>query len=269
MPYLDVNGDPFHYELDDFADPWKPHGAVLFHHGAAGTLDRWRAWVPAMSRWRRVVRFDMRGYGGTPPPPGPKFSLPQLAADVAGVMDGLEIDKVHFVGASAGGIVGLRFAHDFPQRLSSLTLVTSTPKLSQTRMNAEVWQRVLKEQGIRAWLMSDAEKRFGPNVDPGLLDWYAEGGTKTTPEVVIALQDCLFGEDLTPLLPQIQAPTLVLAVRDDDITPMEVQRLMARRIPDARLKTFSGMGHQIEVEAPDLLARHVLRFMDRVDGAQS
>ncbi len=59
------------------------------------------------------------------------FSLPELAADIAAVLDGLEIEKVHLVGASAGGMVSLRFARDFPQRLHSLSLVASTLKLSE------------------------------------------------------------------------------------------------------------------------------------------
>ena len=111
-------------------------------------------------------------------------------------------------------------------------------------------------------MLSDAEKRFGPNADPGLVEWYAQEGERTTPEAVMALQDCLMAEDLTPLLPMIPAPTLILAARGDDITPMEVQRLMARKIPNATLKAFSGVGHNIEVEMPDLLSRHVLRFID-------
>ena len=264
MPFIDIGGHPFHYEIDDYADPWKPHGTILLHHAAAGTLIRWRAWVPTLARRYRVIRFDMRGYGDTPDPTDLRFSLQGLASDVASLMDALEVPKVHFVGASAGGVIGLRFAHDFPHRLHSLTLVSATPQLARTRIDAAVWRRVLKEQGVKAWLLSDAQKRFGPNADPGLVEWYAQEGKRTTVEAVMALQQCLMAEDLTPMLPEIQAPTLILAARGDDITPMEVQRLMARQIPNATLKAFSGVGHNIEVELPDLMSRHVLRFIDRV-----
>ena len=101
MPYLRLNGLRFHYHLDDYTEPWQAKSVVLLHHAAAGNLHRWRAWVGI-------------------------FSLPGLAADIAAVLDGLEIEKVHLVGASAGGIVSLRFAHDFPQRLHSLSLETRT-----------------------------------------------------------------------------------------------------------------------------------------------
>jgi 3-oxoadipate enol-lactonase len=240
----------------------------LLHHAAAGNLHRWRAWVPTLARHYRVLRFDIRGHGRTPPPPGGQFSLPVLAADIAAVMDALEIYKAHLVGASAGGIISLRFAHDFPRRLHSLTLVAATPKLSRTGtgINTGVWRRTLEESGTKAWLLSDAQKRFGPWADPGLVEWYAAEGEKTPADVVLALQGCLLGEDLTPLLPQIRVPTLILAPTQDDITPLDVQQLMARQIPGAALQTFHGVGHNMKVEIPDLLAGEVLRFIGQAAG---
>ena len=114
MPILDLNGDRFHYHVDDFSDPWRPTEPVLLHHAAGGNLNRWRGWVPTLARHAPVVRFDMRGHAGTPPPADMRFVLTELGADIARVMDGLDIDKVHLVGASAGGIVSLRFATTSP-----------------------------------------------------------------------------------------------------------------------------------------------------------
>ena len=264
MPHLDVKGHRFHYEIDDYTDTWRHQSTVLLLHAAAGNVNRWRAWVPTLSRYHRVLRFDARGHGDTPAPSELRFSLPALAADIAGVMDSLEIDKVHLVGASGGGIVSLRFAHDFPDRLHSLTLVASTPRLAQTRLDTSAWGNVLESKGTKAWLLSDAGKRFGPNAEPGLVEWYAEEGGRTPAEVVIALQRCLMAEDLTPLLTYIQAPTLILAARNDKITPMEIQRLMARLIPNATLRTFAGVGHNMKHEIPERLARNVLRFIRQV-----
>ncbi len=267
MPYLQLNGTRFHYHWDDYTEPWQAKSVVLLHHAAAGNLHRWRAWVPALARHHRVLRFDMRGHAGTPPPPAGAFSLPGLAADIAAVLDRLEIEQVHLVGASAGGIVSLRFAHDFPQRLHSLSLVASTPKLAQMgpSIEAGVWKRILEEEGTKAWLLSDAQKRFGPNTEPGLVEWYADEGGKTQAEVVLALQACLLQEDLTPLLPHIPAPTLILAAAQDEITPPEVQRLMAQRMPKARLRSFEGVGHNMKVEIPDLLAGSVRDFIGEIE----
>ena len=267
MPYLDVNGSRFHFHVDDYTDPWRAPEHILLHHSAAGNLHRWRAWVPTLARHSRVIRFDMRGHGKTPPPPGGQFSLQQLSGDIASVMDCLEIRKAHLVGASAGGIVCLRFAHDFPDRLHSLTLVASTPRLAQmgASVDAGVWRRTLEESGTKAWLLSDAQKRFGPHANPGLVEWYAAEGAKTPADVVLALQDCLLREDLTPLLPEITAPTLILASSQDEITPLEIQRLMARQMPKATLQTFDAVGHNMKVEIPDLLAVRVQGFVEQVE----
>ena len=267
MPHLQLNGTRFHYHLDNFTEPWQSKSVVLLHHSAAGNLHRWRAWVPTLARHHRVLSFDMRGHAGTQPPPSEAFSLPGLAADIAAVLDSLEIERVHLVGASAGGIVSLRFAHDFPQRLHSLCLVASTPKLAQmgASIDAGVWRRTLEEEGTKAWLLSDAQKRFGPNTEQGLVEWYADEGGKTQAEVVLALQACLLQEDLTPLLPQIATPTLILAAAQDEITPPEVQHLMAQQMLNARLQTFENVGHNMKVEIPDVLAGSVRDFIGEIE----
>ena len=269
MPYLQLNGTRFHYHLDDYTEPWKSKSVVLLHHSAGGNLHRWRSWVPTLARHHRVLRFDMRGHAGTQPPPEGPFSLPGLAADITAVLDGLEIEKVHVVGASAGGIVSLRFAHDFPQRLHSLSLVASTPKLAQmgAGIDAGVWRRTLEEQGTKAWLLSDSQKRFGPQSESGLIEWYATEGGKTQANVVLSLQGCLLQEDLTPLLSHIATPTLILASGQDKITPLEVQHLMAQQMPKARLQIFEDVGHNMKVEVPDLLAGTVRDFIGEIESA--
>lgn len=269
MPVLEVKGGRFHYHVDDFSDPWRPSAPVLLHHAAGGNLRRWRAWVPTLARRRPVVRFDMRGHAGTPPPADLQFSLPELAADIARVLDGLGIEKAHLAGASAGGIVSLRFARDFPERLHSLTLVASTPRLARmgAGVDAGAWRRILEEEGTRAWLLADADKRFGPETGRHVVEWYADEGARTPAPVVLALQRCLLAQDLTPLLPEIAVPTLILAASQDDITPLNVQEMMAQRMPNAVLEVYEGVGHNMKVEIPDTLAARTLDFIEKAAGS--
>ena len=268
MPVLDLESGQFHYHVDDFSDPWLRREPVLLHHAAGGNLHRWRAWVPALARHRPVIRFDMQGHAGTPPPEGMEYRLPELARDISRVMDGLAVDRVHLVGASAGGIVSLQFAHDFPDRLHSLTLVASTPRLARmgANMDASAWRRILEEEGSRAWLLADSDKRFGPETDQEVIEWYADEGAKTSAAAILGLQRCLLAQDLTPLLPDIAAPTLILAAANDEITPLEMQRLMVERMPDATLQVLEGVGHNMKVEIPDELARRTNEFIESVSG---
>ena len=82
---------------------------------------------------------------------------------------------------------------------------------------------------------------------------------------MLALQGCLLAADLTPLLPDIAVPTLILGASRDDITPPEIQRLMAERIPNAQLELIHGVGHNMKVEIPDALAARTLEFVRSVD----
>ena len=95
-----------------------------------------------------------------------------------------------------------------------------------------------------------------------MIEWYADEGARTPAPAVLALQGCLLAEDLTALLPDIDVPTLILAASQDDITPLEVQRLMAGRIPRATLEVFDGVGHNMKVEIPDALAARTLEFIE-------
>ena len=266
MPILDLNGDEFHCHLDDFSDPWRQDAPILLHHAAGGNLHRWRPWVPTLARHRPVARFDMRGHAGTRKSLGDPFELADLAGDIARVLDALESDRAHLVGASAGGIVSLRFAHDHPDRLLSLTLVASTPRLAQmgANMDAAPWRGILEQQGTRAWLLADTDKRFGTDTPDEIVQWYADEGSKTAAWEVLALQGCLLAADLTPLLPAIAVPTLILGASQDDITPPEIQRLMVEQMPSAQLELFDGVGHNMKVEIPDALAARTLRFVQEV-----
>ena len=75
----------------------------------------------------------------------------------------------------------------------------------------------------------------------------------------------VLAEDLTPLLPEIKCPTLLLASSQDNITPMEMQRLMLERMPRATLDVFDNVGHNLKVEIPERLARRTLEFIDGVE----
>ena len=158
---------------------------------------------PGFPRWLAVIPPSGSTCADTvAPPPAPirPFVITELAADIACVMDALDIEKTHLVGASAGGIVSLQFAHDFPGRLHSLTLVASTPRLAQmgADMDASGWGDTLRREGTRAWLLSDTDKRFGPDTPREVIDWYADEGAKTEASEVLALQACLLAADLAP-----------------------------------------------------------------------
>lgn len=264
MPRITAAGAEFHYLVDDFTDPWTQPEVVLLHHAAGGSSRHWWGWVPHLARRYRVLRLDCRGHGESPAPPADyQWDIRRLAQDVHDALAALGVRRVHYAGASAGGIVGLQFAHDFPEQVASLTLVAATPRLGQTRVDFGKWVEAIRQRGVRAWAMTDLEKRFNLDRAPrGLLDWFVDEVAKTPQSVVSTFVPYMSTTDLGDLLPSISAPTLILAAGTDDITPMEVQYEMRDRMPNARLVALEGMAHNVAVQEPDLCAQEMLRFLE-------
>src|SRR5690349_16581736 len=113
------------YEVIDHTAPWRktPPDTVLLHHGYARNMLFWQPLVPLLAGEYRVVRFDARGCGETTKtPPGDAYVLSRFVDDAMGLMDALGIERVHWVGESSGGIIGMLAALMHPERLHTLTL---------------------------------------------------------------------------------------------------------------------------------------------------
>src|SRR4051794_37300199 len=100
-----------------------PEGArVLLLSNSLGTgLDMWEDQMPALEQHFRVLRYDQRGHGRSPAPPGP-YSIEELAADALALLDRSDLERVDFCGASMGGMTGMWLAINAPDRIDRLAL---------------------------------------------------------------------------------------------------------------------------------------------------
>src|SRR5882762_9551804 len=121
MPIARVADDlEMHYVVDDFSDPWRDPETVLMLHGSSESGAMWFGWVPHLARDFRVVRPDMRGFGAsTPMPRDYPWTLDVVIDDFIRLMDMLEINRFHLVGAKIGGTIARAFAARRPGRLTS------------------------------------------------------------------------------------------------------------------------------------------------------
>ena len=269
MPAVPAGPDvKLHYYEDDFTDPWRSAPAMLLQHGFSRNGGFWYNWVPLLAREFRVLRPDMRGMGRSAMDES-KYqpSLDTFADDVRRVLDQAGIEKVVFVGESFGGIIGLKCAHAYPDRIRALVLCNTPCRLPHADLRKRFaaggdWDATMR-RGIGAWSTSTIGMRLDTRVAPqGLVDWYVAEMDRTPPTIGLKLQAYLDTLDFRPRLKEVATPTLLLVGEESPTSTLEQQRFMAEQLPSCRLEVYPGFGHGINVIHPEWCAQRVREFLE-------
>lgn len=275
MPYVDRIGEPrLHYALDDFTDPWKNAPFLVLQHGNGRSSRFWYSWIPYLSRFYRIIRPDARGLGESPMSfdLSAGIAVEALVGDLTAILDHAGAESAHFCGESMGGILGLAFAATHPERVRTLTLV-STPvyisdKMKETySMGHKSRVDAMKEMGRDAWLKAtNRSTRFPPESDPGLLDWYEAEFARSSPEVQLAYATLVNGANASAFLPQVSAPVLGLYPTQGPITSAEQEAMLLEKLRDFRIVHLPTRYHMVHHVAPATCATHLLHFIAQHDG---
>jgi pimeloyl-ACP methyl ester carboxylesterase len=297
MPQVKANGLSF--EVESFGSDRDP--AILLIMGYSAQLTRWPADMceGLASRGYRVIRFDNRDVGlsekldglgkfnameafakaaSGQPIPHP-YLLKDMAADAAGILDALKIDKAHVVGASMGGMIAQTMALNNANKMLSLISIMSTtgrpglppgtPEamavLTTPPANLErdtriahatkVWRTIGSEAPYAA---TDAELRQMAEQDIDRTPYYPDGMARQ----LVAI---LASGPRHELLRQVKTPTLVIHGAADPLVNVEGAKDTAASIPGARLKLIDHMGHDISPKLVPLLVREIADFVAEVD----
>jgi 3-oxoadipate enol-lactonase len=238
-----------------------PAGApvVVLSNSLGTTLAMWDPQVEVLSERFRVVRYDQRGHGRSPAPPGP-YSIAEIAGDVLALLDRLELERVSLCGVSLGGMVGMWAASEAPQRFHRLVLACTAAQLGPR----ELWdERVaavraggtseLAAGAIDRWLTPEFSATH-----PETAQWLQAMIVQASDEGYAACCEAIRDLDLRNRLRSIEAPTLVISGDEDPATPPEHQRLIADGIPGARLQALENARHLANVEKPDTFNRAIV-----------
>ena len=259
------------YELADYTAPWKktPPETILLHHGYARNMLFWQGLVPLLAGHYRVLRFDARGCGETTKtPPGKAYVLQQFVDDAMGLLDALSIERVHWVGESSGGIIGMCTALSDARRLHTLTLcdtpfkrsaeIASTYAVGQADRAA-----AFDKYGVGGWCRKTLSYRLDiSKATPELCEWYPEQMDRTPKDIAVALERMIGQGDLWPRLPGITTPTLILAGEKSAIATESLMKDMQQRMPAAKLVAIRGYGHGVNVLAPEKCAAEIRTFFE-------
>ena len=243
--------------------------ALLLLHAFPLGMAMWDDQVRELSKDGQVVRFDCRGFGGSPPGDG-LLTMERIASDGAALLDHLGIASATVCGLSMGGYAALAFARGHADRLRGLVL-------ADTRAAADTVQarRTRAEQ-------ADMVRREGSAAIAAVVLPKLVGQTthERRPEVVARLRDLIVANpprgiadalaglaaraDSTPLLREIRRPTLVVCGEEDVITPPADARALHEAIAGSTLELLPQAGHLASMETPAAFNRVVAAFLRKV-----
>ncbi len=266
-----VNDIDMHFELVDHTPPWntEPPETVLLFHGYARNMLFWQPWVSLLAGRFRVLRLDARGCGETSKTSTPdRYTIAQFADDALCLMDVLGIERVHWVGESSGGIVGLQAALTAPDRLLTLSLC-DTPFKRPTEIAAVYTlgendrASAFEKYGVGGWCRRTLSYRLDMNrASPELCEWYIAQMDKTPTDIAVALELMVRQGDMWPHLRNIKTPTLIMAGEKSLVAKESSMNDMRQALPCAKLVTLPDYGHGISLLAPDLCVAEMKTFID-------
>jgi 3-oxoadipate enol-lactonase len=137
---LVANGISINYRLDGRKDGSPDAPVVMLSNSLLSSYPMWDDQIDALTEDFQVLRYDTRGHGGTDAPAEP-YSIDIFVEDVVGLLDGLGIERVHFVGLSMGGFIAQLLAVKHPDRVISLSLCDTASKSKASRRFDTAWTR--------------------------------------------------------------------------------------------------------------------------------
>ena len=260
MPTVNANG------VDLFFDLAGPKGlpTVVFSNSLGSTIEMWDGIAAALAGRFRVLRYDTQGHGRSGSRDQPT-TMDDLAADLGGLLDALDIRQAHVVGMSLGGMTAQTFAVLYPERTASLVLMATAAHLPPP----DFWMQ-------RAATVNE----LGPEavVDTIVPRWFTPGFQERDPAAVRRIRDlfleserhgygrcceAIAGMDLRQRIKAIAAPTLVMVGAEDFVTPLAMAEDIRSRITGAEMVVLSDCAHLMSVERPADSARHLAAFLSR------
>lgn len=232
---------------------------VVLSNSLGSTHTMWDAQADALAEHFRVVRYDTRGHGDSPVPPGP-YSIDDLADDVVALLDTLGVERAHVVGLSLGGMTGMRLAARNPERVDRLVVLCTGARLDP----AQAWTdraATVREHGTGAVAESVVERWFTPAhlaAHPEVRTANEAVVTATPAEGYASCCEVIAAMDLRPDLPTITAPTLAIAGADDPATPPAKLQEIADAVQDGRLLVVPDSAHLANAEQPQVITPAII-----------
>ena len=258
MPLQEINGQWIHYE-----DTGGNRPPVVLAHGLLMDHEMFLPQVEALGSRFRIITWDARCHGETETTDDP-FTYWDLADDLRGLLDHLNIARAVIGGMSQGGFVALRFALSHPERVAALLLL-STQAGAEDPDQAAIYQSMLEvweSEGLNDQLSETIAAIILGNEWPGRGAWIAKWGQRPRSLLRPAFDALVGREDIHDRLHEIKAPAMVIhGTADAAIDIGLAQRLCAELANCQPLISIEGGGHACNLTHPALVNPELQRYL--------
>ncbi len=239
---------------------------VLLIHGWASSRRMWAELAERLAGRYRCWSLDLPGCGDSDKPAGDWYTIPNFTATLHGFMAQHQLEPVRVIGHSMGGMIALHLAASHPQTVERLVAINPvvTGRANLRRLARRPYSRPALSLMLRlspAVVVPALSHPWGRGV-PGLhyVRRRVEDFGRTTADSLLGSGRAVVGFDVSPVLHQIAAPTLVLVGDRDLNVPAREGRLAARLIRDARLHVLRA-GHLATDDQPAAVLQCVEQFL--------
>ena len=257
---INANGIDINYELSGA----EGGPVVMLSHSLACSLVMWQPQLAVLESAFQVLRFDTRGHGDSDAPEG-AYSLELLTADAVGLLDALNLEKVHFVGLSMGGMIGQCLALDYSERLISLALCDTAAIMPEETQ--PIWlQRIdaANLAGMAGQVDETLERWFRPEylqLNPPEVEMIRRQILATPVAGYVGCCEALRRLNFLERLSEIKLPTLIMVGEEDPGTPVAASEAMQTRIAGSKLVVLPAARHLSNIEQAEAFNNALIQFL--------
>ena len=238
------------YRIDGAGARW-----VTFVTGIANDLTMWDGQVPALAGDFRILRYDLRGHGGSEATAG-SYSMKLLVEDLKALLDSLSVHRTSLVGLGLGGAIAQAFAIEHAERVENLV-----PCCCRARMVpdfATMWHKLrgtVQEQGLEAIVEPTVQRWFSEEfkaAHPEVLEKIRKMIRGTTLEGYLGVTAAFLGLDVEDRLPEIRARTLYVSGAEDKLGgPPELMKGLSEKVKGASHVSVPRAAHIANIQNPE------------------
>jgi branched-chain amino acid transport system permease protein len=239
----------------------KGQGAkkLVFVHGNMASAKWWRPVMAALDQEYEMLAVNLRGFGDSPDTPE-QVTLADHANDIYELTRKYRFEQLVLVGHSLGSGIAMQFAADYPELLTGLVLVDSTPVAGMQGIDYNLLQMVVNNKELA---MTSLKATLIKALDQGFLSELLEDGVRALPSVIPNTR-ALDGADFSAEAPDFAKPVLVVHGALDALVPVAEAEKAVQIYPNAILKIIPDVGHNPQVEDPMAFVTVLRNFVNKL-----